>query len=271
MLSRTWLKVSCDCFDPQRPWRTAASQALGIPSCHIAEDTHIKQSQGNKFTVTLRRIPAERRTIAEKSGADVVMDAGEASGSGDESGRSGLSDNSSTDWAMARPSYGNGSLASQSIGSADDPTGRLSQASWQAPWGLLLSDPSHQPRPGSHNGKIIQTATHLTVILAEYLADTVAWLMRSILDHASKILFDTDTEPLLTPGFWFLPLYMELLNSASRTDQVLQQRELEVAPVWSSLSVRKTRSREERESFMKVRHTPMIGEASPSGLGLAAW
>ena len=53
-------------------------------------------------------------------------------------------------------------------------------------------------------------------ILAEYLADTIAWLMRSILDHESKILFDTDTEPLLTPGFWILPLYRELLNSASR-------------------------------------------------------
>ena len=85
------------CFDPQRPWRTAASQALGIPSCHIAEDTHIKQSEGNKFTLTPRRIPAERRTVAEKSGADVVMDAGEESGSGDESGWSGVSDNSCTD------------------------------------------------------------------------------------------------------------------------------------------------------------------------------
>ena len=70
--------------------------------------------------------------------------------------------------------------------------------------------------PDAHNGRVIQTATHLTWILAEYLADTIAWLMRSILDHASKILFDNDTEPLLTPGFWILPLYRELLNSARR-------------------------------------------------------
>ena len=47
-------------------------------------------------------------------------------------------------------------------------------------------------------------------------ADTIAWLMRSILDHASKILFDNDTQPLLTPSFWILPLYRELLNSARR-------------------------------------------------------
>ena len=70
--------------------------------------------------------------------------------------------------------------------------------------------------PEAHNGKVIQTATHLTWILAEYLADTIAWLMRSILDHASKILFDNDTQPLLTPSFWILPLYRELLNSARR-------------------------------------------------------
>ena len=70
--------------------------------------------------------------------------------------------------------------------------------------------------PEAHNGKVIQTATHLTWILAEYLADTIAWLMRSILDHASKILFDNDTQPLLTPSFWILPLYRELPNSARR-------------------------------------------------------
>ena len=65
--------------------------------CHIAEDTHINQSEGSKFTLTPRRIPAERRAIAEKSVADVVMDAGEESGSGADSGWSGVSDNSSTD------------------------------------------------------------------------------------------------------------------------------------------------------------------------------
>ena len=70
--------------------------------------------------------------------------------------------------------------------------------------------------PEAHNGKVVQTATHLTWILAEYLADTIAWLMRSILGHDSKILFDKDTQLLLTPKFWVLPLYREFLNSARR-------------------------------------------------------
>ena len=125
--------------------------------------------------------------------------------------------------------------------------------------------------PDAHNGKVTQTATHLTLILAEYLADTIAWLMRSILDHASKILFDNDTAPLLTPGFWILPLYRELLNIVHvATDQVQHRKELGAAQAWLSLSAKKIRSREERGSFMRVHHTPATEEASPSGLGRLA-
>ena len=72
------------CFIPQRPWLAAAIQALGLASCHIEEDTHIQQLEDNKFMLTPRRIPVERRAPAAKSGADVVMDAGEESGSGAE-------------------------------------------------------------------------------------------------------------------------------------------------------------------------------------------
>ena len=85
------------CYCPQRPWRAAAIQALGIPSCHIAEDAHIRKLEDNKFTLTPRRIPVERRATASNSRDDVVMIAGEQSESGAESGWSGVSDNSSTD------------------------------------------------------------------------------------------------------------------------------------------------------------------------------
>ena len=222
------------CFSPQRPWRTAASQALGIPSCHIAEDTHIKQLEENKFTLTPRRIPAERRATARQSGADVVMDAGAESGSGAESGWSGVSDNSSTDSECTI-------LEASSVASDQDRFDTAYEAfrdlsaelydidtrqcargvtSDDAPGVKLIDGQAklrelvHLPRnwplarltiplgglskqrdrllegycfqilatnrdPDAHNGKVIQTATHLTWILAEYLADTIAWLMRS--------------------------------------------------------------------------------------------
>ena len=85
------------CFSPQRPWRAAACQALGIPSCQVAEDTHLEQLDKNKFKLTPRRIPAERKATADKRTVDVDMVAGEESGSEAESGWSGVSDNSSTD------------------------------------------------------------------------------------------------------------------------------------------------------------------------------
>ena len=248
-------------LDPKRPWRTAACQALGIPAGHIAEDTHINPSEGSKFTLTPRCIPVERWTIAEKNTADVIMKDGEESGSGADSGWSGVSDNSSTDseGTILEASSVYEAFRDLSEGLYDIDTRQYARGvtSDDAP-GIMLSDGQvklrelvHLPRnwplarltiplgglskqvdrllegycfqilatnsdPDAHHGKVIQTATHLTLILAEYLADTIAWLMRSILDHESKILFDTDTEPLLTPGFWILPLYRELLNSASR-------------------------------------------------------
>ena len=84
------------CFDPQRPWRAAASHALGIPSCHISEDAYLDQGHENKFALAPRRIPVERKTPAGKRESQ-VMPAREGSGTDDESGWSGVSDSSSTD------------------------------------------------------------------------------------------------------------------------------------------------------------------------------
>ena len=258
-------------LNPGRPWRTAAGQALGIQTDHIAEDNSIDPSEGSKFTLTPRCIPTERKVITEKSGADVPMHTGEESGSGEESGWSWISDSSSTD-SDGTISDASSVVSDQdrfdtayaafrdlSDGLYDIDTRQYSRGvtSDDVP-GILLQDGQeklqdlvHLPRnwplarltiplgglskqvdrllegycfqilatnqnPHLHHGRVIQMAKHLTLILAEYLADTIAWLMRSILGHESKILFDTDTEPLMTPGFWILPLYRELLNSASR-------------------------------------------------------
>ena len=259
------------CFDPQRPWRAAACQALGIPSGHVSEDTHLTQVHENKFSLTPRRVPVERKTSAGKLAVDQEMVASEESGSDAESGWSGVSDNSSTDSECTI-------LEASSVASDQDRFDTAYDAFRDLADGLYnidlrrysrgvtsedaagvqlldgqekLQELVHLPRtwplarltiplaglgkqidrllegycfqimatnrdPEPHNGRVIQTATHLTWILAEYLADTIAWLMRSILDHASKILFDNDTQLLLTPKFWILPLYRELLNSARR-------------------------------------------------------
>ena len=262
------------CLDPQRPWRTAACHALGIPSWHVSEDTHLKTIHANKFSLTPRRIPVERKTAAkqeidqemvarEESKSDAVSDA--------ESGWSGVSDNSSTDSGCTDVEASSVASDLDRFDTAYDAFRDLANglyhidlrrysrgvASEDAAGVLLvdgyekLQELVHLPRTWplgrltipleglikqidrllegycfqilatnqhseAHNAKVLQTATHLTWILAEYLADTIAWLMRSILGHDSKILCDKDTQQLLTPKFWVLPLYRELLNSARR-------------------------------------------------------
>ena len=69
----------------------------GIPSCHVSKDTYLEQGHENKFSLTPRRIPVERKTPAAKREVDQDMVAKEESVSDAESGWSGVSDNSSTD------------------------------------------------------------------------------------------------------------------------------------------------------------------------------
>ena len=88
------------CLDPQRPWRTMACHALGIPSCHVSEDTHLETIHANKFSLTPRRIPVERKTAAKQEVDQemVAREEGKSDADSDaESGWSGVSDNSSTD------------------------------------------------------------------------------------------------------------------------------------------------------------------------------
>eukprot|EP00434_Breviolum_minutum_P024134 symbB.v1.2.021305.t1/scaffold1793.1/size101111/2 len=250
------------------PWRTAACQALGIPSCRVSEDTHLEQLQENKCLLTPRWIPVERKASAEKSGVDQDIVGREESGSDAESGWSGVSDNSSTDsectileassvasrfdtayeafrdladglYTIDLTRYSRGVTSEDAAGvqllngqeklqelvhlprtwplaRLTIPLAGLSKQIDRLLEGYCFQILATNRDPEAHNGRVIQTATHLTWILAEYLADTIAWLLRSILDHASKILFDNDTQPLLTPKFWILPLYRELLNSARR-------------------------------------------------------
>ena len=89
------------CFNPQRPWGAAAIQALGIPSCRVSKDAFLENMQRNTFSLTPRRILAERKATSAKREVDQDMVAREESvsevSSDADSGWSGVSDNSSTD------------------------------------------------------------------------------------------------------------------------------------------------------------------------------
>ena len=231
------------CFEAKRPWRTAACQALRIPSCRVAEDTHLEQLNETTFSLSPRRIPVERKTPTVKRDVDLDMESCQDHISDEDSGWSGVSDDSSTDSectdveassiasdldrfdtaydairGLADGLY-NIDLRRLPRGTtSEDASGVLLEGGWEK-----LQDLAHLPRtwplarltipleglskqidrllegyclqilatnrdPEVHNGKVLQMASHLTWILAEYLADTLAWLMRSILEHDTKIL-----------------------------------------------------------------------------------
>ena len=84
-------------FEAKRLWRTAACQALHIPSCRIAEDTHLEQLNETTFSLSPRRIPVERKTSTVKRDLDLDMESCQNHISDEDSGWSGVSDDSSTD------------------------------------------------------------------------------------------------------------------------------------------------------------------------------
>ena len=61
-----------------------------------------------------------------------------------------------------------------------------------------------------------QVSKCLTMMLAIYLAKEVAAILRAVLTHDTKKLYDEGTAHLLCSNYWIQPIYQELLHSSSR-------------------------------------------------------
>ena len=61
-----------------------------------------------------------------------------------------------------------------------------------------------------------KVAKYLTMMLAIYLAKEVAAILRAVLTHDTKKLYDEGTVHLLCSNYWIQPIYQELLHSSSR-------------------------------------------------------
>ena len=71
-------------------------------------------------------------------------------------------------------------------------------------------------QPDEHLMSIKLFAKDLVLLLAFHLAERIASLLRQVLDHSTKVLYDPENEVLFLRQFWLLPIYRELLNTASR-------------------------------------------------------
>ena len=68
----------------------------------------------------------------------------------------------------------------------------------------------------SRMSSLRQVSKCLTMLLAIYLAKEVAAILREILTHPTKRLYDDSTAHLLCSNSWVQPIYQELLHSSSR-------------------------------------------------------
>ena len=71
-------------------------------------------------------------------------------------------------------------------------------------------------QPELHLPSIKKFAKDLVLLFAFHLAERISSLLRQVLDHPKKVLYDPESEVLFLPQFWLLPIYRELLNTASR-------------------------------------------------------
>ena len=71
-------------------------------------------------------------------------------------------------------------------------------------------------RPELQLHSIKKFAKDLVLLFALHMAEKISSLLRQVLDHPTKVLYDPESEVLFLPQFWVLPIYRELLNTASR-------------------------------------------------------
>eukprot|EP00434_Breviolum_minutum_P014838 symbB.v1.2.013083.t1/scaffold920.1/size152120/5 len=70
--------------------------------------------------------------------------------------------------------------------------------------------------PSESLASLHEVAKCLTMKLAVYLAKEVAAILRAVLTHETKKLYNDSTVHLLCSNYWVQPIYQELLHSSSR-------------------------------------------------------
>ena len=70
--------------------------------------------------------------------------------------------------------------------------------------------------PSESLASLHELAKCLTMELAVYLAQEVAAILRAVLTHETKKLYNDSTVHLLCSNYWIQPIYQELLHSSSR-------------------------------------------------------
>ena len=80
-------------------------------------------------------------------------------------------------------------------------------------WKVLI----FKPRPSKSLRLLCEASKGSTLLLAGWLAEKIAFMLREITFHSSQKLYDDETIHLLCANYWLLPIYQELLHTATGT------------------------------------------------------
>ena len=218
-----------------RPLRVDAAAALRLPVDDVSDTLVVKQDRAKMFDLTPVWAPVEPPAKRAKTAEVRLSSTGDVSMTPKkEENEQGSSDEEDSD-----------SSGSNSDVSSEDDTSDVSDLDKfeeaYTDFSALTAgvDPLTLERDGSgHTNDLLEGycmevsvtnsspelqlhfvkkfAKDLVILFALHMAEKISSLLRHVLDHPSKVLYDPETEPLFLPLFWFYPIYRELLNTASR-------------------------------------------------------
>ena len=87
----------------------------------------------------------------------------------------------------------------------------------------------------SESPSLHQVAKCLTMKLAVHLAKEVAAILRAVLTHETKKLYNDSTVHLLCSNYWIQPIYQELLHSSSRYNATREGERKRPSSGWHGL------------------------------------
>ena len=106
---------------------------------------------------------------------------------------------------------------------------------WPCSGWVLLGSSGTRVSPPESLLSLHRVAKCLTMQLAVYLAKEVAAILRAVLTHETKKLYNDGRVHLLCSNYWKQPIYQELLHSSSRYNATREGKESDPAVAWPVL------------------------------------
>ena len=113
--------------------------------------------------------------------------------------------------------------------------------------------------PSASLASLHEVAKCLTMKLAVHLAKEVAAILRAVLTHETKKLYNDSTMHLLCSNYWIQPIYQELLHSSSRRNATRECERKRPSSGWARVTAYAKPPKQRRPSASGTSFSDWIG------------